>query len=261
MCTRADRNPQGRHRSNGARSRARGFLDTAADRRPGHKSQPVNTPAVPGRWPRTPPLTSRIACKRARTVCHHRYPGPDHIGGVAVAEPTERWLPVVGYEGLYEVSDQGRVWSVPRLCLKWDGTRRAGGNILGQHFYRGYISVTLYRDGKRRNWKVHQLVATAFIGPRPPGYETRHGPGGRRDNRLVNLSYGTPAENNRDRIRDGTTNRGAANGQAKLTSENVIEIRRRHATGESQTALAREFGVTQQGVFDVVRRRRWRHIP
>ena len=68
---------------------------------------------------------------------------------------------------------------------------------------RAYHVHGLYKDGKARQRPVHSLVAEAFIGPCPPGQEVRHGPGGSLDNRLVNLSYGTRAENIADQYRDG----------------------------------------------------------
>jgi NUMOD4 motif/HNH endonuclease len=164
---------------------------------------------------------------------------------------TERWLPVAGYEGLYEVSDLGRV-------------RNRHGRILKPlKTQRGYLSVKLpiTRGGPVRRYMIHRLVGEAFLGPLPSGMQTRHGPGGKRDNRLVNLSYGTPIENQSDRVRDGTRHRGSAITMAKLTEAVVIECRRRYAAGEFQDVLAREFGVSQQTLSKAIRGVTWRHVP
>jgi len=120
-----------------------------------------------------------------------------------MSEPTsERWLPVAGYEGFYEVSDLARVRSLPRM------TRHAGlkgGQILrtplGNH---GYPTVNLSVDGHRKVHLVHRLVAAAFLGPCPEGMEVRHLDGNRGRCELSNLAYGTHSENELDKLRHGT---------------------------------------------------------
>lgn len=112
----------------------------------------------------------------------------------------ERWAPVPGYEGRYEVSTAGRVRSYAFSRPK----------ILSQSIRRddGYPRVTLILAGVRKTVAVHRLVATAFLGPRPDGLETRHLDGNAGNPRLENLRYGTPSQNAFDRIRHGT-NRNA----------------------------------------------------
>lgn len=104
---------------------------------------------------------------------------------------------------------------------------------------------------------VHQLVALAFLGPCPAGQYVLHGPGGKLDNSLDNLSYGTPADNNgRDRLRDGTLPRGPRHGNSKLTEPDVGTIRSRVAAGERVTDLAQEYGVSRWAIYDC-RGRTW----
>ena len=103
------------------------------------------------------------------------------------------------------------------------------------------------------------MVAEAFIGPRPPGLEVLHGDGGKLDNSLPNLRYGTPVDNAADRIRDDTHNRGERNYNAKLTREQVLLARQLAATGPrgTRSRLAREWGVHRATVNDAVRGARW----
>jgi hypothetical protein len=115
----------------------------------------------------------------------------------------EKWLPVAGYKGCYEVSDHGRVRSLDRdVRCTHNATRRIRGQLLtprrGSH---GYFAVSLSKHDKRT---VHTLVLEAFIGPCPPGMECCHGPAGPADNRLSNLSWGTRSKNMIDTLRDGT---------------------------------------------------------
>jgi NUMOD4 motif/HNH endonuclease len=115
---------------------------------------------------------------------------------------TERWLPIVGFEGLYEVSDLGRVRSLGRvdsLGRKWSRQLLRLG-IAG----RGYAKVDLRKQGKYAAVYVHTAVLTAFIGPKPPGHECAHKDGGLRNNRLSNLAWKTHRENEADKVRHGT---------------------------------------------------------
>jgi hypothetical protein len=81
------------------------------------------------------------------------------------------------------------------------------------------------------------------------------------DNRLVNLSYGTPAENQHDRGRDGTVQAGERNSMAKLTAADVAEIRRRVAGGEVQRSVAREYQVSPAAICLLVSGKTWRYPP
>jgi hypothetical protein len=115
----------------------------------------------------------------------------------------EQWRAVVGYEGLYEVSDQGRVRSLTRTC--WDATgtkaRTRKGQYLKPGASRGYLSVRLCRNGSIQTLTVHSLVAAAFIGPRPEGMQVCHWNGNGGDNRLANLRYDSPSSNQLDTVR------------------------------------------------------------
>lgn len=121
----------------------------------------------------------------------------------------EHWKPVSGWGDVYEVSDQGRVRSKPRIVLRSDGeTRRLKGRVLrasrANSTNNRYRSVGLSKDGKLYMKRVHLLVAEAFIGPRPEGMVLRHLNDDTNDNRLANLAYGTIRDNSRDSVQNGT---------------------------------------------------------
>jgi hypothetical protein len=175
----------------------------------------------------------------------------------------ERWLPVVGYENRYEVSDQGRVRSLDRVYTVRGGgrryQRRYRGRILKLRIaFRGYLHIGLRNGRKQKFFAVHRLVLTAFVGPCPSGMECRHFPD--RDpsnNNLRNLSWDTRICNAADREIHGTRPRGETNGRAKLTSRKVLEIR---CSRLSQRALARKYGVAQPVIGRIKLRRTWRHV-
>lgn len=115
---------------------------------------------------------------------------------------SERWLPVPGWEGLYDASDWGRIRSLPRRTSA--GMR--GGRILkGRRLPKtGYLRVHLCKDGDKDELYIHQLVLLTFKGPCPPGEQACHGDGNPANNRLSNLRWGTPSENIYDNVRNGT---------------------------------------------------------
>jgi hypothetical protein len=169
----------------------------------------------------------------------------------------ERWLPVVGYEGKYEVSSEGRL----RRCAPGRGTQ--AGRIKA-HTLRpdGYFVVGLPTERRKRTktFLVHRLVAAAFLGAPPPGREgLNHIDGVKTNNRVENLEYVTQSENVLHAYRLGlrrptgsTTPRGEAAPWTRLRDSEVEEIRARVRGGESQTAIARRFRCTQSHVSRIV---------
>lgn len=117
----------------------------------------------------------------------------------------ERWLPVVGFEESYEVSDRGNVRSFDRLRRNRFGTalRRAAPLRQQPHGKAGHLKVRLYRDGKSTQKFVHIAVLEAFVGPRPEGHQGLHWDDDQQNNVLENLRWGTRSDNAKDRVRNG----------------------------------------------------------
>lgn len=172
----------------------------------------------------------------------------------------ERWRPIDGFSG-YEVSDLGRLRS---YHVQGSTTMvLSEPHVLNQHLEsNGYLVVIMYRNQKRHTKRVHRLVLTVFVGPCPPKWEACHGPGGKLDNSLKNLSWGPKTKNSgKDRWRDGTILCGEKNSQAKLTESEVQEIRRLHDTGNYlQRELAEKFGVSRPQIGHVVNGKQWGHV-
>lgn len=165
----------------------------------------------------------------------------------------EEWRPVIGYEGVYEVSSFGRVASVR------NGSRRIRKKC---PHTAGYWQLVLSFNNKQRVVYTHRLVLEAFVGPCPAGMEACHNNGDRSDDRLSNLRWDTPSNNQLDKRKHNTMARprGSINPQSKLCEAVVPEIRRRVSLGESASSIAKDFNVHPSIVRRVHRKKIWTHV-
>lgn len=184
-----------------------------------------------------------------------------------MADPIkENWKPVVNYEGLYEVSDLGRVRSLDRYVPhpnRWKsrGFRKVRGRMLSAKINsKGYVAVQLNKGGRAWDVESHVLVLLAFVGPRPPGMQACHNDGDPSNPHLSNLRWDTPSANNMDKRKHGTAQHGSRNGNSKLTENAVREIRKRFQVGATAPALAKVYGIHPGTVYSIVYGRVWRHV-
>lgn len=136
------------------------------------------------------------------------------------------WLPVVGWEGLYEVSECGEVRSLSRNFIDKNGvSKKYSGRVLRQYpNAKGHLKVWLIRDNYRSHPYVHSLVLEAFVGPRPEGQQALHADDIPSNNFVSNLRWGTPSENSYDAVRNGNhfhANKTHCPKGHEYTSENI----------------------------------------
>jgi hypothetical protein len=158
----------------------------------------------------------------------------------------ERWLPVIGFEEIYEVSDHGNVRSIKTGKIK--------AYTLNKQDNRPFMG--LWKHNKIKIFKPHTLVLTAFVGPRPVGLECCHNDGNPWNNCLENLRWDTPKSNQRDRAKHGTSNRGERCVSAKLTEAQVAAIR---ADARLQREIAADYGVRESAISRIKTGKRWAH--
>lgn len=160
----------------------------------------------------------------------------------------EIWKDVSGYEGLYEVSNKGRV-------------RRTIKRLLKPRKDRGYVRLHFSKDGNSKNVSVHQIVLKAFGPPQQPGQVVNHKNGRKQDNRIENLEWVTIAENirHRDEVL-GTGPQGTGNGQAILTEDDVREIRQLRREGMTCRSISLRYPVGRGAINHVVNRISWKHV-
>lgn len=170
----------------------------------------------------------------------------------------ETWKPVVGYEGLYEISSHGRVRSN-------HASPRRASPFLKDANLRGYRMVMLCKgDGtKPKSALIHRLVALAFLGEPPPVKRptVNHKNMDKADNRVENLEWLSHADNNRHAQPSIKHCKGIDKPSNKLTEDQVREIRKRYVpyvVGIDQ--LAKEFGVSGPTIHSIIHRRKWSHL-
>lgn len=181
------------------------------------------------------------------------------LGPCGVVAMSEIWKSVVGFEGLYEVSDLGRVRSLGRP--RSDGRHQLRGRLL-KHFasHNGYLYVDVRRDNQTHRLPVGHTVLMAFRGVPQPRHEVAHLDGVRGNNMFSNLAWKTHAENCADKVAHGTDFRGEKCPTAKLTSKMVTRIRALCAAGEPQAKTGRAFGISQTQVSRIANGLRWAHV-
>ncbi len=174
----------------------------------------------------------------------------------------EVWKPVVGAEGRYEVSDHGRVRSLDHSVARANGrTHRVRGRELkpATSSKWGHQTVTIQPRGSVPSG-VHVLVMAAFVGERPAGMEVAHLDGNPANNHVTNLAYVTHPENCSHRVIHGTASRGDDCPTAKLTSDDVGDMRWLRGQGVPTQQLGELFGVSARQVRRICSGERWAHL-
>jgi hypothetical protein len=169
---------------------------------------------------------------------------------------------IIGYEGLYQISNRGRVRSLKKEIIKNTGARVVFPKIILKHCFRqGYACVNLFKGKKPRTHNVHRLVAVHFI-PNPENKpQVNHINANRADCSILNLEWVTASENAIHCVKLGRSNppQGSKNGQSKLTEDDVYTIRNSRYK-ITRKKLSEMFGVTVKHIDRVRCKERWKHI-
>jgi hypothetical protein len=160
----------------------------------------------------------------------------------------ERWVDVDGYDGMYQVSDIGRVRSRRKVLLPYE-----------RH---GYLYVRLSKDGVAKNYRVHRLVAKAFVDNPNDYIEVNHLDGDKQNNRHENLKWCTGSQNITHAYDLGLLRKptGELNGNHKLSSANVREIKRLCSLNYSVREISELFGVSVTTVRYIRQGKTWSNI-
>jgi hypothetical protein len=163
----------------------------------------------------------------------------------------EEWKDIVGYEGLYQVSNTGRVKSLKKC------------ELLMKHQISncGYCRVSLRKPKSSIKYSIHRLVAEAFL-PNPNNLpQVNHIDGNKLNNLVDNLEWNTRSENQKHAYRNRLqiSLKGEKHNMNKLTQLQVNEIREKYATKKySQAELSCEYNVSKSHISDIINYRYWK---
>ena len=168
--------------------------------------------------------------------------------------PHEEWRDIIGYEGLYQVSNFGRIKSFHKnkVIIR---------NLVT--LTEGYKQVSLDKDGKRKCKNVHELVAKAFLTNPENKPIIDHYDRNTTNNCVWNLSWVTNSENQRRAVELGSKKCGCDNPRSNFTPEQVREIRRLYVRGShefSSVALAKKFGVAISTIKRIVNGKSYKNV-
>jgi len=168
----------------------------------------------------------------------------------------ETWKEVPGYNGLYEVSSNGRVRSYH--AISW--AKNNGPKIITQNIdSEGYKFVKLSNKGVKTK-RVHRVMLETFYPERGKDKEVRHLDGVRTNNNLSNLCWGTRKENAKDKKDHGNQAAGESCNLSILTEVQVLEIRELLKTDMKQCDIAKLYGTTNNNLSRIKLRQTWQHI-
>jgi len=167
----------------------------------------------------------------------------------------EKYIPIKGYEGYYEISNLGNVKSFPSLrknSIKYD-------RVLKPIITRtGYNDVKLCKEGVGIRFRIHKLVAIHFCKNPDNKPYVNHIDGDKSNNLYSNLEWCTAKENTKHAIDTGLiNNKGELNKNSKLKPHEVIEIRKMNI---SDKYVAETYNITTGTIRDILNRKTWKHL-
>lgn len=176
---------------------------------------------------------------------------------VFIDNDEEIWKDIPGYDGVYQVSNLGRVKSFKhgktRIMKSCDNSR-------------GYLAIQLQKDGITKHHNIHRLVASAFFGQSDK--QINHKDFDRSNNKLENLEYCTQKENSKHALDNGRKGIfrtgdviGSNNKNSKLKDNDILIIRTiRKVSDITNTQIAKLFDVSQSTIGAILKSRTWKHI-
>lgn len=172
-----------------------------------------------------------------------------HLDGNNGSEPSDIIGNIPNFPS-YFISKDGRIFS---KRMSW---REMKPSVTK----KGYLRVSLTDFSKKKYYPIHQLVAFAYLGPRPKGYFVCHNDGNPKNNNLSNLRYDTPKNNTKDQERHGTKLIGETTNNVVLTEAQIVEILTLTTKNLPTGEIAEIYGVHKSNILQIQKRITWSHV-
>lgn len=158
---------------------------------------------------------------------------------------------IPGYEGLYRLYEDGRVWSYRAKRFLTVGIDRDG-----------YRRFTVCVNHKVKNQALHRWLYITFVGNIEEGKQINHKDGNKLNNALSNLELVTPKENTNHAWGIGLARKrfGSETSMAKLTENDIPKIIKMYNDGFKQGEIAEMFGIDQSNISRIVSKNTWTHV-
>lgn len=167
----------------------------------------------------------------------------------------ENWLPIIGYEGRYEVSNKGRVKTLLKNNSKTEILKPS-------NHIQGYLRVGLRKDGISKIISIHRLVASAFI-PNPEDKpQVNHIDGIKSNNKIENLEWCTQKENAAHAVLNGIYNsaKGENAGHSKLKDSDIYKVYELLKENKKPYQIAKIIGISKSTINLIVHNKIWTHL-
>jgi hypothetical protein len=175
----------------------------------------------------------------------------------------EIWKDIKEFNNEYQISNLGRIRSKEAIIIRSNGIPyKRESKILKPAVDKGYLKGAVCLNKKLVRYKIHRLVADAFVNGKKDGLEVNHINGNKTDNNAQNLEWVTRSENMIHAVKTGLlpVTRGSQRVQAKMDEQTVLKIYDLRSKGLQRKLILSELGITINMYKDVIRGRTWKHV-